>query len=92
MQTCEPLADTVPAPPYDSAMFRVASSTPPPHKVRPVRVAVFGSWPKRCGCKREHSAADWSRLPYCGELDDGEAILEMRHCVCGSTIAVECER
>lgn len=84
MPPVDPLASTLP-PPYDSAIFRAAKSAR-------YRVPVWGSFPKSCACGRQHSASEWARLPYCGEHDDGEIVLELRNCACGSTIAVEVER
>jgi hypothetical protein len=43
---------------------------------------------KRCACGREYTRDDWGKLDYCG-LQDGEGeTLELRLCLCGSTIAV----
>lgn len=45
---------------------------------------------KVCGCEREYTAADWRCLPLVGRQDDGDGgYLELRNCVCRSTIAVE---
>lgn len=48
------------------------------------------SWPKSCGCGRTHTAEAWPSLPYCGvQKGDSEvADLQLRHCPCGSTLAV----
>lgn len=79
-----------------------ASTLPPPPALSPLEVdAVLDvalaadvdepEWtpePKRCSCGREHDAAAWKALPYCGVQEDVDARFELRHCVCGSTIAV----
>ncbi len=41
---------------------------------------------KTCGCGRAFTAAAWARLPYVGIM---AGCLEMRNCLCGSTIAVK---
>jgi len=43
-----------------------------------------------CSCGRVYTAIRWAMLPLCGhhEFEWGE-ILELRHCVCGSTRAVQ---
>lgn len=43
---------------------------------------------KKCGCGRVHDAEGWARLPICGVQSDGAERFELRHCECGSTIAV----
>lgn len=47
------------------------------------------AFPKNCHCGRSWSLAAWLTLPFVGTMDyhDGEA-LELRHCTCGSTIAM----
>lgn len=45
--------------------------------------------PKRCGCGRTFDALAWAELPYVGRQDDGEELLELRNCPCGTTLAVE---
>ncbi len=58
------------------AVDQYASTLPPPEA------------PKRCGCGRLHSEADWDRLQFIGRMDDGEGgVLVLRNCACGSTIA-----
>jgi hypothetical protein len=51
---------------------------------------------KTCGgCRKRYTLAGWQRLRLCCvkviDVDDGQPVdvLEMRHCVCGSTIAVQ---
>lgn len=61
--------------------------------VRPTSVRIDmsqTSFPKACHCcKRVHeTAAQWSALPLVGHLDDGEELLALRNCVCGSTLAI----
>lgn len=55
----------------------------------PPRVPAF----KVCGCGAVYDATSWRALPYVGvqRLDD-EPDLELRNCVCGSTIAVPVPR
>jgi hypothetical protein len=43
---------------------------------------------KVCGCGRPYTRAGWDRLPFVGVQDDGVERIELRNCVCGSTIAV----
>lgn len=43
---------------------------------------------KVCGCGMPYTAAGWNRLLLVGEMDDGVDRIEIRQCVCGSTIAV----
>jgi hypothetical protein len=45
-------------------------------------------WPKVCACGSTYSARGWSSLELVGEHDDGVDLLELRNCVCGSTLAV----
>lgn len=48
---------------------------------------------KRCSnCGRTFSATAWAALPCIGTQSDGEIMLELRNCPCGSTIAVDVER
>lgn len=48
---------------------------------------------KRCGCGRELSREQWLRLPICGRLHITlrGAIVELRNCTCGSSLALEVE-
>lgn len=41
----------------------------------------------RCACGRIYSASAWTVLPWDGDQPDGEIVLELRRCVCGSTIS-----
>jgi hypothetical protein len=45
-------------------------------------------FPKHCGCGRVWSATTWQWLVYVGIMSDHIDRLELRHCVCGSTIAM----
>lgn len=47
--------------------------------------------PKRCGCcGREYTPATWGRLPLVGvQPVPGWPSIELRNCVCGTTLAVE---
>lgn len=48
---------------------------------------------KVCSCGIRYSAAQWSQLEAAGRMADGDGgWLELRHCSCGSTIAVELPR
>jgi hypothetical protein len=48
---------------------------------------------KRCGCGRAFTLPRWNGLPHAGDMLSSDAsgfyCAEMRHCPCGSTIAVE---
>lgn len=46
---------------------------------------------KECKCGRKFTALDWLDLPICGLMDSGDdyTMLDLRHCPCRSTIAVE---
>lgn len=49
---------------------------------------------KQCSCERTFTQASWNALVLAGTLetedDAGQpTTLELRHCVCGSTIAIE---
>jgi hypothetical protein len=48
---------------------------------------------KWCACGREYNAEAWPRLPLVGYLRNGRnaagELLELRHCPCGSTIAID---
>jgi hypothetical protein len=43
---------------------------------------------KVCGCGRQYSKSNWEELPLCGVTDDGVERIELRQCVCESTIAI----
>ena len=43
---------------------------------------------KLCGCGRLYELQEWEKLHYVGDMDDTVEVLEMRNCVCGSTIAI----
>lgn len=45
---------------------------------------------KQCQCSAVYTHLEWSYLPLCGHMDDGDGgQLELRHCVCMSTIAIQ---
>jgi two-component system cell cycle response regulator DivK len=48
---------------------------------------------KKCSCGREFSRQEWLRLPICGRLHITlrGAVVELRNCTCGSSIALEVE-
>jgi len=43
---------------------------------------------KRCACGRSYSEAEWETLPYVGVQKIDDERLEIRNCVCGSSITV----
>jgi hypothetical protein len=44
---------------------------------------------KRCSCGRKYTTLEeWDALNFVGAMPDDNGALEMRNCVCGSTIAV----
>jgi CheY-like chemotaxis protein len=48
---------------------------------------------KQCGCGREYTRDRWLALDLCGRIHipGGRIALELRNCVCGSSIAVQCD-
>ena len=50
----------------------------------------MNAWPKACACGRSYSAEEWLELPAGGRmaLSDEEGDIDLRHCVCLSTISV----
>lgn len=62
----------------------------------PPRVPSFATvtrapakWQKECRCGVSYTHAAWQRLPYVGLQDDFDGgWLEMRNCVCHSTLCV----
>jgi CheY-like chemotaxis protein len=46
---------------------------------------------KRCSCGREHTRSEWSTLAPCGRMHlvRRRAVLELRNCTCGSTLALK---
>jgi hypothetical protein len=42
----------------------------------------------KCGCGRQYSSDEWIALPYVGVMADEVEVVELRNCVCGSTIGV----
>jgi hypothetical protein len=50
---------------------------------------ITTQFPKHCHCcNRDHSEADWAKLPYRGLQEDEMEILEYRDCQCDSTLAI----
>ena len=48
-----------------------------------------GVWPKTCGCGRTWTREQWRDLPFVARTPDHEGgLLEMRTCMCRSTLAV----
>jgi hypothetical protein len=53
------------------------------------RAALRASSPvKHCGCGATHDREAWRSLPLAGIMVDGDELLELRNCRCGSTIAL----
>jgi hypothetical protein len=46
-------------------------------------------WPKRCLCGAVYDEESWRALLHRGTVVEEETTLELRNCVCGSTIAIE---
>jgi hypothetical protein len=44
---------------------------------------------KECGCGRQYSRETWSTLRLVGRQGDDDGAIELRDCVCRSTIAVD---
>lgn len=52
----------------------------------------MNAWPKICGCGVVHYPGVWTELSFVGFMDDCDGgRLELRNCVCRSTLAVEVE-
>lgn len=55
-------------------------------------IAPDAEFPKVCGCGRVHDRAGWNALPraerFNGLYFDSVETIELRHCYCGSSIAV----
>ncbi len=51
-------------------------------------------WPKVCACGASWTEEAWRERPFIGlmTLADDEPTLELRHCTCGSTIAIALPR
>jgi hypothetical protein len=58
------------------------------HCSSPPSSGSASTWPKRCGCGAVWVATAWHRLENVGIWDDGVDAIELRHCVCGSTISM----
>lgn len=53
------------------------------------------SWLKECSCGRSYDAVAWAALPFVAEIDNGRDAgehIELRDCICGSTLARELGR
>ena len=55
----------------------------------PDSVDTAVGWPKRCSCGRSYGRSEWARLPFVGKASDSQCHIELRNCVCGSTIAMD---
>lgn len=53
---------------------------------------VHGAPVKVCSCGRCYSWASFADLPYCGVMGSRTRAAELRHCTCGSTIAITIPR
>jgi hypothetical protein len=49
-------------------------------------------WPVRCACGRSWSRDQWTSLSLVGKLLTEDDSLELRQCVCLSTLAVDVDR
>jgi CheY-like chemotaxis protein len=47
------------------------------------------AWPRKCSCGRAWLRAPWCELVYVGTFEVEGSTLELRQCLCGSTISVE---
>ncbi len=78
--------------PFDAIAFEqvltALSRTAAPEDL-PLEQAII----KKCSCGREFSRQEWLRLPICGRLHITlrGAVVELRNCTCGSSIALEVE-
>lgn len=43
---------------------------------------------KRCGCGKAYDTRTWEDLTFVGFMEDEVEIIELRNCVCGSTLAM----
>ena len=78
--------------PFDPIAFEhvlAALSRPADPQDLPTEQAII----KKCSCGREFSRQEWLRLPICGRLHITlrGAVVELRNCTCGSSIALEVE-
>ncbi len=51
-------------------------------------IGLIDAFPKHCGCGRIYTRHDWRKLPYVGVMIDEPNDLELRNCVCGSTLSM----
>lgn len=75
----------VPGVPVETSPRRMAPSTPEPNVEAPK-----SRWPMTCTtCNEEWPRETWSELPPIGRYDAGrDGWIELRSCVCGTTLAV----
>lgn len=52
------------------------------------RLSAHAPIVKVCACGRSYTAKEWQELARCGLWKDSVEVLVLRHCHCGSTIAV----
>lgn len=66
-----------------------SNSSPTPRRDR----GRFRDIAKECsGCGLQHTAEDWTLLPYVGDQEwPPSRTVELRNCCCGSTLALEVE-
>jgi hypothetical protein len=55
---------------------------------RKVFDSLTARWPARCRCGKQYSEAQWTRLQLVGRESVDDEPLELRVCLCGSTISV----
>ena len=79
------LASTLPPPPYALSDLEQDAVLAVTLGAELAAEAVI----KVCSCGREHTEQGWSALSYCGVQADGDERFELRHCACGSTIAIQ---
>lgn len=61
----------------------------PDRQIPPAGGASSRGVVKECrNCGRNHTLDEWWTLPLVGHMDDGEELLEMRNCICRSTISI----
>lgn len=56
-----------------------------------ITMKIASQWPKKCGCGRTYEVESWNDLPFAYNYTDAFATQEARHCLCGSTLAVNVE-
>ena len=64
-----------------------------PSSPEPPMAALPRDVVKRCSCGRQFTRSQWSALPRCGRmhLSRGDTVVELRNCLCGSSITLKLE-